>query len=138
MEEENVSLNIPIYEILLGLGIISIIVGVLAPLQKIGFLGMTIWLDPDLSMICLPIGSGLVCGYITRKILLDNKSAFFVGLVLGIIGVIIAVCIRPKSNANKYNNDSNKYEELEKLAKLKQGGVLTEKEFEIEKEKILK
>lgn len=34
-------------------------------------------------------------------------------------------------------NASNKYEDLEKLMKLKQDGVLTETEFEIEKHKIL-
>lgn len=42
------------------------------------------------------------------------------------------------SPTNNVINNTNKYEDLEKLMKLKQDGVLTEVEFEIEKAKLLK
>lgn len=42
------------------------------------------------------------------------------------------------SNTNNIVSNTNKYEDLEKLMKLKESGVLTEVEFEIEKAKLLK
>ena len=42
------------------------------------------------------------------------------------------------SSTNNVISNTNKYEDLEKLMKLKQDGVLTEVEFEIEKAKLLK
>lgn len=135
-DNEKIELKIPIFEILLGLGVIVLIVGILAPFQLIEFLGFELWFDPNLSMICLPLGGGLIFGYITRKILPHNTKAYWLGFCLGIIGLIIALCIKPKVNIN--NNRDNKYEEIQKLAELKQNGILTEAEFETEKSKILK
>ena len=134
-DSEKITLNIPVYEILLVLGVISIIVGILAPFQLIEIFGIEIFFDSDLTYIGIPLGVGLICGYITRKILPNDKKAYFLGLFLGIIGIIVAVCIRPKNNTS---NNSNKYEELQKLAELKQNGILTEEEFKQQKEKILK
>lgn len=134
-DSEKVTLNIPIYEILLGLGVISIILGILAQFQLIEIFGIEIWFDSNLTYIGIPLGVGLICGYITRKILNNNKNSYLWGLFLGVIGIIVALCIKPKNNTS---NNSNKYEELQKLAELKQNGILTEEEFKQQKEKILK
>ncbi len=140
MEDDKVTLNIPTYEILLVIGIIGTIIGILAPFQRIEFLGITFWFDPRLVYICVPVGVGLICGYITRKILPSNKNAYWVGFLLGIIGIVVVICIRPTNSTinNTSNSNKNKYVDLERLAELKQSGILTEEEFEIEKTKILK
>lgn len=138
-DNEKITLNIPIFEILLGLGFISIVVGILAPFQLIEFLGFEIWFDPNLSIICLPLGGGLVCGYISRMILPNKKGAYWVGLFLGIIGLIIATCVILNNNSTDNENyNNNKYNDLQKLAELKESGILTEEEFKQQKEKILK
>lgn len=137
-DNEKITLNIPVFEILLSLGFISILIGILAPFQLIEFLGFEIWFDPNLSIICLPLGMGLICGYITRKILQSQKGAYCIGLFLGIIGLVIAICVRLSNNSTDNVNSNNKYSDLQKLAELKENGILTEKEFEQQKEKILK
>lgn len=140
MSKESESVEIPIFEILVVVGVILIIVGAIAPLQRVEILGMILWFDPNLAMILIPIGVGLICGYITRKILSNDKKAYFLGLFLGIIGIIVAVCIKPKNNTSKSssNNINNKYIELQRLADLKQNGILTETEYKIQKERILR
>lgn len=70
------------------------------------------------------------------------------GALIGVIGAIYDLVVRSYVLNNRdillgnvstsYNGTSNKYEDLEKLMKLKQDGVLTEAEFEIEKQKILR
>lgn len=135
MNEEKV--NVPIYEILLIMGIVLIIIGLVAQMQMIKILGIKIWFDANLSKICILIGVYFVCGYITRKLLLDKKGTFIIGLTLGILGVILAIITRLISN-KKNNNSSNKYEDLQKLMELKQKGILTDVEYEIEKAKILR
>lgn len=68
-------------------------------------------------------------------------SIFMLNLFLGWTGVVWLVCLiwaifgqrlkpRPVQNFNKY-------EELERLAKLKSSGNLTENEYEIEKKRLL-
>lgn len=76
----------------------------------------------------------------------------FIGGLIGIAGAIYDLVVRnyvlnnqnillgntsTGSNTN-YSNNGNKYEDLEKLMKLKQDGILTDTEFEIEKQKILR
>jgi uncharacterized membrane protein YeaQ/YmgE (transglycosylase-associated protein family) len=134
MKDEKITLNIPIYEIFLVIGIILIIIGILAPFQLIEIFNFELWLDPNLTMICVPIGIGFICGYITKKILPNKKGAYWLGFILGIIGIIITICI--KINLEKNNN--SRYDDLQKLFKLKQDGIITEAEFEAEKLKILK
>ena len=56
---------------------------------------------------------------------------------LGWVGALIWACILPEQN-NTNNQYNNKYEDLAKLQKLKEDGAITEIEFEIEKQKILK
>lgn len=137
-DNEKVTLNIPILEILLVIGIIITIIGIIAPIQLIEIFGFKLWLNPDLWILCIP-GMALVWGYITKKILPNKKGAYWIGFFLGIIGLIVSICIRPTNdNVNKSNSSSSKYEDLQKLAELKQSGILTEEEFKAQKERILK
>lgn len=140
MSKESENVEVPIFEILVGIGIILIIIGAIAPLQRVEILGMTLWFDPNLAMILIPIGVGLICGYITRKILPNNNKSYLWGLFLGIIGIIVAVCIKPRNNTSKSNsnNANNKYVELQRLADLKRNGIITETEYDIQKERILR
>lgn len=131
---ETVTLNIPILEILVVLGIILIVLGFLAPIQHLEFLGFDIWFDPKLGYFTIPIGSGLVCGYITKKILQNSKYAYTLGFILGIIGIIISICIKVANSQASHN----KYEDLQKLSELNKKGIITDKEFTTEKEKIFK
>ena len=72
----------------------------------------------------------------------------FIGGIIGVVGAIYDLVVRNYVLNNRnvlqgnvstnYSGTSNKYEDLEKLMKLKQDGVLTETEFEIEKHKILR
>ena len=63
-------------------------------------------------------------------------------LVLGIVAILL---IRWSNNKNKIHannqqikSSSSKYDDLERLQKLKESGAITEAEFETQKEKILK
>lgn len=80
--------------------------------------------------------SAVGCGMITKWILPNNKRAFELGLVLSIFGVLIAILMKPKKVV--VTNSSNKYEDLERLQKLKEQGIITDAEFISEKEKLLK
>ena len=73
-------------------------------------------------------------------------KGFWYGFFLGIIGFIIVCCMKDRSERvntatvmvnNNQENSENKYETLEKLYKLKDEGVLTEYEFNKEKNKIM-
>ena len=76
------------------------------------------------------------CGKLTKWMLPDNKRGFEIGLVLNLLGVLIAILMKPKKVV--VTNSSNKYEDLERLQKLKEQGIITNAEFEIEKSKLLK
>ena len=67
-----------------------------------------------------------------------QKGCFLYGLLLGIIGIIIVICLKDKSEEIKNNNNANKYEQLTKLQQLKNSGAITDVEYEIEKAKLLK
>lgn len=68
----------------------------------------------------------------------------FIGGVIGVIGVIYAMTTRSYVLNNKdiimgtTNEGGDKYEKLAKLQELKNSGTITEMEFEIEKQKLLK
>lgn len=79
---------------------------------------------------------GFVCEYLGNQ--KGQKGCFLYGLLLGFIGIIIVACLKDKSGETKTNSALSKYDELEKLQKLKESGTLTEVEFEAEKQKILK
>lgn len=61
---------------------------------------------------------------------------FFGWLLIPWLACIIWACQAPK--AEQRDNNSNKYEDLEKLQNLKENGVISESEFEIEKQKLLR
>lgn len=58
--------------------------------------------------------------------------------LLGWLVCIVWACIDTSNNEINNTNSSNKYEDLEKLQKLKENGVISESEFEIEKQKLLR
>ena len=96
------------------------------------------------ALISSAIGSWFILGYVTYKILPNNKYGFLWGFFLGIIGIIVAAILKSKTNTatnsnsnNSINNDSNKYDDLARLQKLKEAGAITDMEFEEEKKKIL-
>lgn len=100
IQSNNETINIPIYKILLIIGILTTIIGVImcAGIKYIEFLDL--YIDTNLGAIVLPVGIGLICGYVTHAILSDRKNSFVIGLVLGIIGILIAIFI--KMDKNKY------------------------------------
>ena len=83
------------------------------------------------------IGCGCLCEYLGN--LKGQKGCFLYGLLLGIIGIIIVLCLKDKSGEiNNSNKGASKYEDLAKLQKLKESGAITDVEFEIEKQKLLR
>lgn len=72
----------------------------------------------------------------------DNKGIYYgfvLGWFLGIIGLGTVAALPNKKNiiTTNTNIEADKYDKLEKLQKLKNSGAVTEKEYEIEKAKIL-
>lgn len=104
-------------------------------------IGASLLFYGEFALIILIAGyivSAIGCGLITKYMLPDNTKAFVLGLVLSIFGIIIAFFMKPKKVVVMNSNSSNKYEDLEKLQKLKEQGIITEAEFLAEKEKLLK
>lgn len=122
------------YKVLLGIGIFIIIVGIIV--------GTIIMMVDDIdrgmifAFICGSVSGTFIWGYVTYKILNGKEKSFLWGFLLGLIGVIIAICTKDK-NKEKISN-SNKYEDLMKLKTLKEDGIITEEEFNKEKERVLK
>lgn len=141
--DDYITITIPdyIYEILLIIGIILFILGTITfiGIDEINIFGHLIYIDQILGIFLLPIGLFVICGYVTHKILPKQKWSFMVGFFLGILGVIIATCVALKAGSDNYNSSiNNKYEDLQRIEKLKRNGTLTEKEYNTEKEKILR
>lgn len=128
------------YKNLLKVGISIIIIGI------IGVVFAILEQSDILTILTIPIpflGLWIIFGYITHRIIPNVKYSFALGLVLGIIGIIIAICLQNKGDTNNNTNknissNSNKYEDLERLQKLKEQGIITDTEFISEKEKLLK
>lgn len=130
------------YKVLLGIGLFIIVAGIIGTI--IGaiidswFLKEGGWL---LAFACGSIGGSFIWGYVTYRLMKGKDYSFLLGFILGIIGVVIAIVKRTdkqeETNSNNISS-SNKYEDLEKLQKLKESGVITEAEFKAEKAKLLK
>lgn len=75
---------------------------------------------------------GIVCKRIGTEKGLDY--GYIVGWFLGIIGLIIMLII---SGEKEDNISVNKYDNLKKIQELKEKGIITEEEFEKEKDKLL-
>lgn len=123
------------YKVLLGIGIFFIVVGMIVSTAII-----IIYDELEIGMVYAfifgSVGGAFIWGYVTYKILNGKEKSFLWGFLLGIIGVIIAICTKDK-NKEKISN-SNKYEDLMKLKTLKEDGIITEEEFNKEKERVLK
>ena len=86
---------------------------------------------------------GLICGLISRAIAKGRGmvGGFWWGFFLWIIGIIV-VAVKPNDKAK---NEHNYYvpptqsfaSELEKLAELKERGIITQEEFEEKKKQLL-
>ncbi len=78
------------------------------------------------------------CGLILKQLLPEKKLiiCLLIGYLTTIIGIIVTLIFK-SVNKNKTEYRGDKYENLEKLKKLKDEGVITEEEFNTEKKKIL-
>lgn len=83
---------------------------------------------------------GLLWAYLSRYI--GIKKGIYTGYVwgyfLGIIGFIVVCVLKSEDTEPQKESNSNKYEDLERLQKLKESGTITESEFKIEKAKLLR
>lgn len=78
------------------------------------------------------------CGLIIKQLLPEKKliTCLIIGYLTAVIGVIVSLIIK-LVNKNKKEYKRDKYENLARLQKLKEQGVINEEEFETEKKKIL-
>ncbi len=108
-KDSKVEINIPVYEILLVIGIFTTILGMLMILgiKEIDFLGTSIWINTHFGGIVAPIGFGLISGYVTHRLIPNIKGAFALGFVIGIIGIVIAICLRLSNNGGIKNESKN-------------------------------
>ncbi len=90
------------------------------------------------------IANAIIWAYLSKYMGLKKgiDNGYIRGYFLGIIGFIV-VCVLPSEakvdvSVNTNNNSNNKYEYLEKLQKLKESGAITDIEFEVEKQKLLR
>lgn len=79
----------------------------------------------------------IIFAYLSRLVGIKKgiESGYIWGLCLGIIGFIVVCALKEETTANITKN--NKYDEIEKLQNLKIKGILTDEEFEKEKQKLL-
>ena len=93
----------------------------------------------DSILLLIAIGFGLIWAYLSRYIGLKKgiDTGYIWGYCLGIIGFIV-VCVLQGENTIEKTSNSSKYEDLERLQKLKESGAITDVEFEIEKQKLLR
>lgn len=92
--------------------------------------------------VCVFLVQGLIFGFITRAIA-DSKGydgGFWWGFFLGLIGLIV-VAVRPamtKVESDISNTAASYTQALERLASMRDQGILTEDEFKEKKQEILK
>lgn len=81
----------------------------------------------------------ILFAYLSRLVGVSKgiESGYIWGLFLGILGFIVVCALQGNQNPIKKDTTTYKYDEIEKLQNLKIKGVLTEEEFEKEKQKLL-
>ena len=81
---------------------------------------------------------GIIWGLATQSIgkSKGHQKCFWWGFFLGLIGLIVVVCLNPKTN--NQNNLIDNIDALDKLQRLKENGAITEEEFEENKKMLLK
>lgn len=101
-----------------------------------GFIFLAVGEDSSIFIVGL---SATIFGAVSKSIAASKglPNGFQWGWWLGIIGFIV-VWATPSKNQSNNETKSNKYDDIEKLQKLKESGAITQEEFEREKEKILK
>lgn len=91
--------------------------------------------------VCVFLVQGLIFGFITRAIA-DSKGydgGFWWGFFLGLLGLIV-VAVRPtmtKVESDQGNTAASYTQALERLAAMRDQGILTEEEFKEKKQEIL-
>lgn len=82
----------------------------------------------------------IIFAYLSRLVGIKKgiESGYIWGLCLGVIGFIVVCALKEETAVNSANiTKNNKYDEIEKLQNLKIKGILTDEEFEKEKQKLL-
>lgn len=82
----------------------------------------------------------IIFAYLSRLVGIKKgiESGYIWGLCLGVIGFIVVCAFKEETAVNSANiTKNNKYDEIEKLQNLKIKGILTDEEFEKEKQKLL-
>lgn len=77
------------------------------------------------------------CGLIIKLLLPDKKliTCLVIGYLTAFLGVLVAFIMKQVNK--KDHSSSDKYDQLKKLQELKEQGIITEEEFNTEKNKIL-
>ena len=109
---------------------------------KYGYYIGDIYLKNIENALCIILAQGLIFGFITIAISKSKgyDGGFWWGFFLGILGLIV-VAVRPdKSNPeqDKSVKAANYTQALERLASMRDHGILTEAEFNEKKQEILK
>ena len=97
------------------------------------------------NIIFVLIVHGIFWGIISQAIASSKgvKDGFLWGFLFGIIGLIVVICSKGKKDVteikvvNPIEQKNDKYDQLEKIARLKDNGAITDIEYENEKKKIL-
>ena len=96
----------------------------------------------QLFVIIFTVGIRIFFGYICKAISKSRgiPGGFWWGFFLGIIGIIV-VAVRPNGNnvenTERRDNTISTYDELERIKKLLDSGVITQEEFDTIKQRIL-
>lgn len=101
--------------------------------------GIYVWGDIALGVLIFLIYA-ILFAYLSKLVGIKKgiESGYIWGLCLGVIGFIVVCALREEPTGDSSNiTRNNKYDEIEKLQNLKIKGILTDEEFEKEKQKLL-
>ena len=128
------------------LALFVIFAGVMPDIQTIvaseyGVLGV-FYMKYIIIAVCVFLAQAFIFGFITRAIARSKgyDGGFWWGFFLGLIGLIV-VAVRPsmtKVESDISNTAASYTQALERLASMRDQGILTEAEFNEKKQEILK